>query len=396
LVWQAKDIVMGNGSEHRLAHLDIPISTKVQHNASLFAHIYLARKGVSLDEHSSSHQRDAVVHTMTPLIHYLQRPKIIQRTNLILGDSQETEETEHEKEENASKEEKKEEESPIISYWWGNLTVNILNEAGSIPFGQLTPNVRQLFQLDPLNRTTSSGKAHMYMPLIYPNDFWRLRDHMIPVNETLTSLPLRVEYYPLSMIKLQMYEQLGDSLQKQQSFYGGSSGETDELKRMLLETNPWILAFTILVTTLHSLFDMLAFKNDIAYWKQKKDQVGVSVRSILLNVGFQAVIFLYLLDNEKSTSWMILISQGIGLVIELWKVTKALNIKLTRREGGRMAIHVERKEKADMSETESKTAQYDAEAFRYLSWIAYPLLAGYALYSLLYDTHKSWYSFVLS
>lgn len=97
---------------------------------------------------------------------------------------------------------------------------------------------------------------------------------------------------------------------------------------MLLETNPWILAFTILVTTLHSLFDMLAFKNDIAYWKEKKDQVGVSVRSILLNVGFQAVIFLYLLDNEKSTSWMILISQGIGLVIELWKVTKALNIKV--------------------------------------------------------------------
>lgn len=34
-------------------------------------------------------------------------------------------------------------------------------------------------------------------------------------------------------------------------------------------------------------------------------------------------------------------------------------------------------------------------AFRYLSWILFPLLGCYAVYSLLYIEHKGWYSWVL-
>lgn len=52
-------------------------------------------------------------------------------------------------------------------------------------------------------------------------------------------------------------------------------------------------------------------------------------------------------------------------------------------------------DKHKLSETEAKTKEYDQIAFRYLSWLAYPLLFGYAIYSLLYDSHKSWYSFIL-
>jgi len=55
---------------------------------------------------------------------------------------------------------------------------------------------------------------------------------------------------------------------------------------------------------------------------------GVSVRSILLNIFFQLVIFLYLLDNNQETSWMILIGQGFGLAIEVWKIKKAVDIEV--------------------------------------------------------------------
>ena len=44
----------------------------------------------------------------------------------------------------------------------------------------------------------------------------------------------------------------------------------------------------------------------------------------------------------------------------------------------------------------SETKKHDADAIRYLSYLCYPLLIGYAIYSLYYDTHKSWYSFVLN
>ena len=34
-------------------------------------------------------------------------------------------------------------------------------------------------------------------------------------------------------------------------------------------------------------------------------------------------------------------------------------------------------------------------AFKYLSWILTPLLIGYAIYSLMYEEHRGWYSWTL-
>lgn len=47
---------------------------------------------------------------------------------------------------------------------------------------------------------------------------------------------------------------------------------------------------------------------------------GLSVKTIMLNTFCQFIIFLYLLDND--TSWLILISAGVGLLIECWKIQK--------------------------------------------------------------------------
>ena len=45
------------------------------------------------------------------------------------------------------------------------------------------------------------------------------------------------------------------------------------------------------------------------------------------------MIFLYLLDND--TSYMILLSSGIGVLIEYWKLTRAFDVRLgsVREEG---------------------------------------------------------------
>ena len=44
----------------------------------------------------------------------------------------------------------------------------------------------------------------------------------------------------------------------------------------------------------------------------------------------------------------------------------------------------------------SSTREYDMMAFKYLSWALYPLLFGYIVYSLFYQEHRGWYSFVLN
>lgn len=54
----------------------------------------------------------------------------------------------------------------------------------------------------------------------------------------------------------------------------------------------------------------------------------MSIRTILANIFFQLVIFLYLMDNNEATSWMILIGQGISLAIEVWKIKKAVDVEV--------------------------------------------------------------------
>lgn len=50
-------------------------------------------------------------------------------------------------------------------------------------------------------------------------------------------------------------------IQSQQN--GGSAGELDEVRRVLVETNIYLLGTTFFVSLLHMLFEMLAFKSDI-------------------------------------------------------------------------------------------------------------------------------------
>ena len=57
---------------------------------------------------------------------------------------------------------------------------------------------------------------------------------------------------------------------KMQEVMGGRDGESDILVNMITDTNPVLLVITVVVSTLHSVFDILAFKNDIAFFKGKK------------------------------------------------------------------------------------------------------------------------------
>ena len=52
---------------------------------------------------------------------------------------------------------------------------------------------------------------------------------------------------------------------RQQAKLGmGSDGENDMLREMLLETQPWVLALTFIVSILHTVFEFLAFRNNVS------------------------------------------------------------------------------------------------------------------------------------
>lgn len=52
---------------------------------------------------------------------------------------------------------------------------------------------------------------------------------------------------------------------------------------------------------------------------------GMSVRSIYVSFVCQVIILLYLLDNPDTSS-MILFSVVLGVIIEGWKITRAVNV----------------------------------------------------------------------
>lgn len=63
------------------------------------------------------------------------------------------------------------------------------------------------------------------------------------------------------------------------------------------------------------LFDFLSFKNDIAFWKKRKNYVGLSMRTTLWRAFSQIVIFLYLVD--ENTSMLVLVPAGMSTIIEV-------------------------------------------------------------------------------
>jgi hypothetical protein len=94
--------------------------------------------------------------------------------------------------------------------------------------------------------------------------------------------------------------------------------------------------------------------------------------------------------------WMILFSQGMGILLEFWKITTVVNVRIRPAPDSIIPYRIAFEDKHVLSETEEKTKEYDAVAFKYLYMVAVPLLLAYAGYSLYYETHKSWYSFVIA
>uniref|UniRef100_A0A182S894 Cleft lip and palate transmembrane protein 1 n=1 Tax=Anopheles maculatus TaxID=74869 RepID=A0A182S894_9DIPT len=85
----------------------------------------------------------------------------------------------------------------------------------------------------------------------------------------------------------------------------------------------------------------------------------------------------------------------MGLGIEVWKIQKVVNINVSKEN--RIFGFLPRITFTDKgSYVESSTRQYDNLAFKYLGWVCFPLLLAYSVYSVLYQEHKGWYSFVLN
>jgi len=264
--------------------------------------------------------------------------------------------------------------SKPITHLRSKLTLSLMTDQLSMSLKQIPGEIGQVMQL------TKNRKQ--FLPILYVDELtMRLRDLVI-VNSTDKESSVTVSYRPISLGKLRLFLQFTSALGSMAGM-GFTDKDTDEVKGIFADTNLILLLVTFGVSAIHLLFDFLAFKSDINFWRGKKSMEGLSRKTILWRAFSQTVIFFYLMDEE--TSLLVLIPAGVGAIIEIWKVTKALHV----------SISLKGLSFGEDSKVEANTAELDSVAMKYLSWVLYPLCMGGAVYSLIYTPHKSWYSWTI-
>ncbi|KAG5247582.1 cleft lip and palate transmembrane protein [Salix suchowensis] len=384
LIWHETNIpyaIWGPESTRSLSLKYYP-SEALKHNGTLYAHVFFARSGYPPDPSDPEYQPLAAFGRTHPVVVYLPKSKTDKRKSL-LGNSEDSKKGEVVSQVVDDSQADSKDDGPVewISYWKPNVTINLVDDFTKYPHNAVPPNIAPYLNVEP-----TSGN---YFPTISFNEFWLLRDKLIALNETVEELTLNLEVGPISMTKWQIFMQIDQSFQVHRSYGSMIEGEADELKRVFLEGNPYLLVITMVVSMLHSVFDFLAFKNDIQFWNKNKSMEGLSAKSVVVSFISQLIVFLYLLDND--TSWMILGSSGVGCCIEFWKIGKAMHIEIDRSGRIPMLRFRDRDSYAG-----NKTKEYDDLAMKYLSYVLFLLVACSAVYSLMYERHKSWYSWILS
>ncbi|CAM9203366.1 unnamed protein product, partial [Discosporangium mesarthrocarpum] len=398
LLWKESGMVLGRYTESDTRSQEVEVSVSevpgLLNNGSLWTHAFMTKKGQSPNPKDPSYKNFGISHVKSQMnrlmkttkkdVHFLVKPKEARAEGDREVKAVELEEVKGEGD--------TAEGDVFENYWKPTITINPVDFFSAFQRNHIPPNFE--------GHITFHMPTGNYNPVVYVNEFWTQKKHLMPINDTLETLPVKLQWEPLSFFKWQarlITYLVQKQWAKQQSMGLAADGEEDSFRELLSETSPIILVLTMVISLLHTLFSALAFKNDINFWRNKKRSLeGISVRSMLVNLFFQIVIMLYLADNN--TTWVVLGTNAVGLAIEVWKVGRFMvgNLDWGGKDGHPKRVFPTIVLKAKESYRKSKTKEYDDIATTHLMYIVGPLMVGYAIYSLLHQQHKGWYSWVIN
>lgn len=278
----------------------------------------------------------------------------------------------------------------------GQEEVVVAKDSSPVPHVKTKVDVRFVFDNTVLNqqmldqqKIRGDRKRGLYFPPTKVSDFWAIEEHFVLVNSSQRSINVTLSHSLITLLPYTIQNQLTEQWRQQ-----GQIGLIDPvresfmMKRVVQTTSMYTLVFGALFILSHTLFGILAFKNDVQFWRNNKTMAGLSARAIIVAWGSQLIIALYLLDSRE-TSYLILVEIVLDLFLATWKLTKAINIGLSARFpfitfSGKTGY------------TENSTSEYDRIAVSYMTHAILPLFVGYVARNLLYNKFRSWYSFVIA
>ena len=354
LVWKQTGLVYGdwysgeNQDGTYSFSTNFPVSETLQNNGSIYLHSYVVAPGKSPDPSDGKgiYSKKRTLYKRKQLNKF--KKKMYAKTaNLLTGKTEATEEEQAKAREGIKHE--------IFSHWHPNITVNIVVDYTNWVPGQVPPPIDEFVEFTP--------SLQNYKPIFYVNNYWNLNKEYMPINSTVETLNLTVTYQPISMFKWQMYsaQDMRNRFNIMASLMSDDNDHEDEdqdsIKEAFLETNIYLLAITFVVSIVHSIFEFLAFKNDIQFWNNRKSLEGLSVRSVFFNVFQSVIVLLYVMDNETNT--IIKVSCFVGLIIEIWKINKVVDFSINAENPTILGIFPRIQIKDKGSYAESDTKVYD-------------------------------------
>jgi hypothetical protein len=334
------------------------------------------------------------------------------------------------------------EESAGYPYWKPEVAIKYLIDTDEYPMDLAHVSGMDFVRVES-SQSHPSGIAHL--PALHVDEIGLTSEKYIPVNGTVSSLPLRITFDRsdmkdehhvhattataggISPARWRLLTHLSKSIESQKQL-GFEQSDIDDLRRLIADTNVTLLAITMLASALHLLFEFLTFKNEVSFWRNNTDLTGLSVRSLFLDMIGQVIIVFFLI--EKGSSLLMTVPSACGCLIALWKCRRAAGLafvrlrpedhakpcswwnRLPRLIGGvelratRLEISqsVSEPTKKDSKkqvpstgqDLQAHTIECDRIATRKLGSVLVPLVAAYTLYSFVNEEHSGWYSWLIT
>lgn len=313
-------------------------------------------------------------------------------------------------------------------YWKPEVHIHLIQEEEGYPIDFAN---HLGFEIVQVGRSGSKQHAsgYAYLPAVHVDEIGLTSDKYIPLNETVSALPLRVGFHSgmdiaedgdvqhqqgLTPARYRLLNHLSSSLESQAEL-GFEQSDIDDLRRLIAETNVMLLAITILASVLHLLFEFLTFKSDVQFWNSNTDLTGLSVRALFLDWMSQVIILLYLIEMDSSL--LMTVPTGVGMLIALWKCQRGAGFKFIKSTDSRSSWYNKffrlfgyelsaTRLKASSNNNDSKdskkdlaalTEEMDQLATNLLGkYFLIPLVVSYAVYSLIKEYHAGWYSWFIT
>ncbi|KAK0090016.1 hypothetical protein PV325_004149 [Microctonus aethiopoides] len=358
-----------NYTKQQLLPVSLKIPAKTRQNGTLFLHIIIVP-----DSHN--HDYSFIKLKMNPYVTYTR----IKLTQFIVPEA-EVFNLLGEKMKTTKKTPLKQIKPQTISHLRSQVTFTMITDISELPHREIPA------MLFPNLRLTHDK---MFLPIVNYDFLHTRHKDLVKITSDSYLMNVTIVYTPVSIGYLRLIYQVKASMEAMKTL-GFSDNDIDDAKGIFADTNIYLLISTILIASMHMMFDFLAFKNDISFWRSKGSFEGLSVSTIVWRAFSQTIIFFYLID--EGTSLLVLIPSGISTLIEFWKMKKVLRLEIVRYNGIIPKLKLQKDKEMDIEET--KTREYDSEingvyAFGFLFMLP-QLFVNYKLKSV---AHLPWRTFM--